>query len=488
MMINQPLRGREARRTAQQIFQFSSRRSCKHRTLPATILTLIILLGTSIAGHAQSAGVAERPYLGWSSFSQQTISNNFLTQANIQAQSDALLSSGLQSHGFTYINIDSGWQEGFDSNGRPTPNPGAFPDMAALITHIHSNGQKAGIYWTPGIPLQAIVANPPILGTNYHLKDILASPYTAGNVLAMSSTSSFPSNYKIDFTKPGSQDYINSIVDLFASWGVDFIRLDAVSPGSNSLDIDNQPDVAAWGKAVAQNSHPIWLTISWALDQDFLSTWMLYSNARRIGADIECEGNCPTMTNWALTSQRFYDLVQWQNDSSPQSGWNDLGPLEVGNTPTDGLSPAEQQSAVTLWAMANAPMYLGGDLTALDSTGKLLLTNDEVLAVDQSGHPANQISGGDTPIWASYSGDGGYYIALFNLNAFPSPVTIEWSRLGFKDAPNVRDLWNHTDLGRYNEKFSAAVLGHGVRLLKVTSSEVADKENSLGYEAEFRFS
>src|SRR5580698_1655772 len=153
MMINQPLRGREARRTAQQIFQFSSRRSCKHRTLPATILTLIILLGTSIAGHAQSAGVAERPYLGWSSFSQQTISNNFLTQANIQAQSDALLSSGLQSHGFTYINIDSGWQEGFDSNGRPTPNPGAFPDMAALITHIHSNGQKAGIYWTPGIPL-----------------------------------------------------------------------------------------------------------------------------------------------------------------------------------------------------------------------------------------------------------------------------------------------------------------------------------------------
>jgi alpha-galactosidase len=484
-MINKPLRGREARRTAQQNFECSGRRSYKHRTLPATILISILLLGSSVAGHAQSAGVAERPYLGWSSFSQQTISNNFLTQTNIQAQSDALLSSGLQSHGFTYINIDSGWQGGFDSNGRPTPNPGTFPDMAALITHIHSNGQKAGIYWTPGIPLQAIVANSPILGTNYYLKDILASPYSAGNALAVSSTSSSPSNYKIDFTKPGSQDYINSIVDLFASWGVDFIKLDAVGPGSNSLEIDNQPDVTAWAKAIAQNRQPIWLTVSWALDQDYLTTWMLYSNARRIDADVECEGNCPTLTNWALTSQRFYDLVQWQNDSSPQSGWNDLGPLEVGNTPTDGLSPTEQQSAVTLWAMANAPMYLGGDLTALDSTGMQLLTNDEVLAVDQSGHPASQISGGVTPIWASDSGDGGYYIALFNLNAFPSPITIEWSRLGFKDAPNVRDLWNHTDLGRYNEKFSAAVLGHGVRLLKVTTSEVADKENALGYEAEF---
>jgi alpha-galactosidase len=484
-MIHKPLRGRESHRTAKQMFQFSSRRSYKHRTLSATILASIILWGPAVAGPAQSTGVAERPYLGWSSFSQQTISNNFLTQTNIQAQSDALLSSGLQSHGFTYINIDSGWQGSFDSNGRPTPNTGIFPDMAALITHIHSNGQKAGIYWTPGIPLQAIAANSLILGTNYHLKDILASPYTAGNALGVSSTSSSPSNYKIDFTKPGSQDYINSIVDLFASWGVDFIKLDAVSPGSNSLEVDNQPDVTAWAKAIAQNRHPIWLTVSWALDQDYLSTWVLYSNARRIDADIECEGNCSTMTNWALTSQRLYDVVQWENDAGPQGGWNDLGSLDVGNTDIDGLNSVEQQSAVTFWAMANAPMYLGGDLTKLDSTGKQLLTNDEVLAVDQSGHPANQIAGGVTPVWASDSGDGSYYIALFNLNAFPSPITIEWSRLGFKDAPNVRDLWNRIDLGRYNGKFSAVVLGHGVRLLKITTSEVTDKEDSLGYEAEF---
>jgi alpha-galactosidase len=103
-MIRKPLRGRESDRTARQTFQFSSRRSYKHRTLSATILVSIILWGPAVAGRAQSTGVAERPYLGWSSFSQQTISNNFLTQENIKAQSDALLSSGFQKHGYTYIN------------------------------------------------------------------------------------------------------------------------------------------------------------------------------------------------------------------------------------------------------------------------------------------------------------------------------------------------------------------------------------------------
>src|SRR5262249_9648400 len=114
-----------------------------------------------------------------------------------------------------------------------------------------------------------------------------------------------------------------------------------------------------------------------------------------------------------------------------------------------------------------------------------LLINDEVLAVDQSGFAAKQIAGGMTPVWETDLGDGSFYVALFNLNAFPTPVTIMWSTLGFVDAPNVRDLWNHRDLGRYDEKFSAPVLGHGVRLLRVFADGVADREFSQGYETEF---
>lgn len=357
--------------------------------------------------------------------------------------------------------------------------------MAGLISHIHSNGQKAGIYWKPGVDRQAVLSNSQILGTTYHIRDILAVPNSAGDAFAASDPISSLSNFKINFSKEGAQEYINSIVALFASWGVDYIRLDGVGPGSATLSIDNEPDVMAWSKAIAQSGRAIWLTISWAIDQDFFNTWQQYTNARRISADLECEGNCSTLTSWALTSQRWSDLIGWQTYASPQVGWNDLGPLEVGNTVNDGLSAVEQQSAITLWAMANAPLYLGGDLTKLDATGIDLLSNDEVIAVDQSGRPANQIAGGMTPVWASDLGDGSFYVALFNLNAFPSPVTIKWSNLGFTDAPLVRDVWNRRDLGRYADNFSALVLGHGVRLLRVFSHGVADPEIAQGYEAEF---
>ena len=91
-------------------------------------------------GFGQSTNVAAHPYLGWSSFSSQTQSSGFLNQTNIEAQSDALNSSVLQEHGFTYINIDDGWQKGYDTSGRTTPNASLFPDISSLINHIHQNG------------------------------------------------------------------------------------------------------------------------------------------------------------------------------------------------------------------------------------------------------------------------------------------------------------------------------------------------------------
>ena len=123
-------------------------------------------------------------------------------------------------------------------------------------------------------------------------------PLAKGNAFA----GPLPNPYhdKIDFTKPGAQEYINSIVTLFASWGIDFIKLDAVTPGSDvyNLSIDNRPDVQAWSQAIANSGQPMWLTISWALDEDYLSTWQEYANARRIDQDVECEGDCSTLTNW----------------------------------------------------------------------------------------------------------------------------------------------------------------------------------------------
>jgi hypothetical protein len=436
------------------------------------------------SSHAQVNNAGQRPYLGWSSFSQQTLDGNFLTQANMIAQSDALKASGLQEHGFVYINMDSGWQGSFDGNGRPIPNTSIFPDIKALVSHIHANGQKAGIYWIPGIEQPAVDGNYPILGTQYHTQDIVTLPLARGN--AFGGNPPNPYHDKIDFTKPGAQEYIDSVVALFSEWGIDFIKLDAVTPGSysNDLSIDNRADVAAWSKAIAKTGRPIWFTISWQLDQDYASVWQQYSNARRIDDDVECEGRCATLTNWPRIVLRQYDDVSWQHETSTTLGWNDMDTLDVGDGPLDGLTDEEKQTAITIWTMGNSPMYLGGDLTKLDDFAKAAFTNDELLAVNQSGRPATQVSGGAQPVWMSKQADGSMYVALYNLNGLPSNITVRWSDLGFRNATSVRDVWNRISLGATPGSFTTTVLGHGSRLLKVTPSGTVTAMAGTSYEAE----
>ncbi|HEX4309171.1 MAG TPA: CBM35 domain-containing protein [Acidobacteriaceae bacterium] len=444
----------------------------------------IFLFVGSLTTRAQVNGEGQRPYLGWSTFSEQTINSGFLTQTNVAAESDALAASGLERHGFQYVNIDSGWQGSFDAYGRPIPNSTTFPDIKTLIEHIHQNGQKAGIYWIPGVEYPAVAANSPILGTPYHIQDILVVPYTAGNAFGGPGTS--PYHYKIDFTKPGAQEYMNSVVALFASWGVDLIKLDGVTPGSDSYDlsIDNRTDVAAWSKAIAASGRPIWLTISWALDQDYLSVWQEYANARRIDQDVECEGGCGTLTDWPRIYERFRDLPGWENAAGPRVGWSDLDSLDIGDGTLDGLSNDEKQSALSLWALVNAPIYLGGDLTKIDSFGKQLATNDEVLAVDQTGKPARQVLDGDVEVWVSQLGDGSAYVGIFNMNATITNARIPWSLLGFQNAIAVRDLWGHRNLGPSLGDYSATLNGHASHLLRVWGVGHPAASPSTSYEAE----
>ena len=441
---------------------------------------LLALSFTAIGAIAQVNGLGAKPYLGWSTYSQQTIvpSSTVMNEQNILAQSDAMRSSGLGAHGFRYINLDAGWSGDNDAYGRTLWNTTEFPHFLDMIQHIHANGQKVGIYLLPGLGTSIYSANLPIFGTQYHAQDIVAQPLNYGQ--------GFGYGYKIDFTKPGAQEYINSIVNLYASWGIDFIKMDGVTPGSynDNLNINNIPDVQAYSKAIAQSGRPIWLTLSWALDEDYLSDWQQNANARRIEGDVECEGDCPNLTEWQRVLLRFYDLIGWQSASGRTVGWNDLDSLEVGNGATDGITDTEQQTATTLWAMANAPLSIGGDLTKLTSYGKKLLLNDEVIAVDQSGHPAKQVTGGFTPIWVSNLGNGSYYVALFNLNAFPTRVTVDWKDLGFLGASRMRDLWNHAERGPSFQSFSDVLPGHGAHLFRVTAAGHAPASPSQVYGAE----
>jgi len=464
--------------------------------------------------HAQVNKPRERPYLGWSSWSQEshTFTNGsgatvggeaWLTEAQIETQSDYLRSTGLQRHGWEYINIDSGWALSqvnqtdsasyYDAYGRPLPDTTKFPDgMAATAEYIHRNGQKAGIYWVPGVPKAVAAANMPILNTPYHVQDILVAPNIDGNAFG-----STYKTYKIDFTKPGAQEYVNSIVDLFASWGFDFIKLDGVTPtrapgyGGASCPqdtcIDNRSDVKAWSDAIEHSRRKIWLNLSFSLDHDYVSWWQEYANARRIEFDIECYQCSTTITSWSNVALRFTDLLTWENDSGPTKGWNDLDSLEVGNgsntnngnTLISGLTKDERQTMMTLWSIANAPLYLGDNLTQLDSFGLQLLTNDEVLAVDQSGHPGQQIttgSDGNTPVWGTDTSDRSYYVALFNLNASNASATVTWSELGFSGSARVYDLWTHKSLGMISTGYTVTLPAHGSSLIRVTRTSAKPTE------------
>src|SRR5260370_3766653 len=212
----------------------------------AALLIAATLLPQTLA-RAQVNGAGQKPYLGWSPCSQQTIipTSIVMTQATIWAQSDALRASGLQAHGFRYISLDGGWTGDADENGRTLYNKPAFPDFFGMIAHIHANGQKFGIYMNPGVAPSVVAANPPILGTRYHMRDIIVTPPTNGNA--------FGGIDKIDFTKPGAQEYINSVINLYTSWGVDFIKLDAVTPGSynNDLSINHITALQAMAQAIA---------------------------------------------------------------------------------------------------------------------------------------------------------------------------------------------------------------------------------------------
>ncbi|NBD24258.1 X2-like carbohydrate binding domain-containing protein [Paenibacillus glycinis] len=422
---------------------------------------------------AADNGLAQKPYMGWSSYSLQVFdgpSGNWTSAAKLKQQSDAMHEK-LQSHGYDYINIDAGWNGGMDEYGRPIPSTTLYPDgFQDVIDYVHHNGQKIGLYMIPGLSPQAYNDNLEIYGTDgkCHMQDI-GMPDRQGDYWGL--------GYKIDFESPDSKDcaqaYIDSIADLIASWGIDFVKFDSVTPGSghNDTSIDARGDVAAWSKALAKQDHKIWFELSWALDHNYVDFWKEHANGWRVDWDVESYDPKVGMTQWANIARLFPDAALWWRDAGP-GGWNDFDSLNVGNGAMDGLTKDERQTAMTLWAMSSAQLYTGDDLTKLDSYGLSLLTNDEVIGVNQAGHPAHPVSTTTTDqVWYANNGDGTYTVALFNLGSKESNVTVNWSDIGLSGGASVRDLWSHTELGSFDAGYTATELApHGSRLFKVTAS------------------
>jgi hypothetical protein len=443
----------------------------KARSIVFAFLLIITLqsgfgISAEQVAHAANNGLALKPLMGWSSYSMQVYSGNssWITAAQIKAQSDAMHTS-LQSHGYNYINVDAGWNGGIDGYGRPVPSSTLYPNgLTDVINYIHANGQKFGLYMIPGLSPQAYNANLPIFGApGCTLHDIAVQPLTTADYWNL--------GYKINFSNPCAQSYINSISDLFASWGVDFVKFDSVTPGSgnNDTSIDARGDVAAWSQALS--SHNIWFELSWALDHNYVDTWKQYANGWRVDWDVECYCTNTALTSWANIARLFPDAAVWWRDAGP-GGWNDFDSLDIGNGAMDGLTPNERQTAMSLWAMSSAQLYTGNDLTNLDPYGLSLLTNDEVIAVNQAGRPAHPVSTAtNQQVWYANNGDGSYTVGLFNLDSTAATVNVNWNDIGLNGAATVRDLWSHSDLGTYNTGYSSVNLpSHASRLLKVTTT------------------
>ncbi|MGW1523050.1 alpha-galactosidase D [Streptomyces sp. NPDC001588] len=436
---------------------------------------------------------AAKPYMGWSSWSMQSSKYpglnpegdySYLTEANVLKQTDALAAK-LKQFGYEYVNIDAGWwrdnawKPEFDAYARQTPDPVRFPNgMKSVADHIHARGLKAGIYLPVGLEKEAYGDG------KTPIKD--APGCTTADIVYgdLRTTNGWDSAYKLDFSRPCAEKYIDSQARMLADWGYDFLKLDGVGPGSGKSgdQYDNVADVAAWQKAIAATGRPIHFELSWSLDRGHAADWKKYSNGWRIDTDVECY--CNTLVSWENSvDDRFDDAPAWSRQAGP-GGWNDLDSLDVGNGAMDGLTKAERQTYATLWAISKSPLYTGDDLTRLDSYGLSLLTNREVIAVDQNATPAARpVTPADAQqVWAAENADGSYTVALFNLADAPAAVTADWAALGFTGQASVRDLWNHENLGTYKNKVTEALPAHGSRLFTVTPRGGA--LTATAYEAE----
>ena len=387
--------------------------------------------------------LALTPHMGWNSWYvwETHVSDKIMRDA-----ADAMVRSGMRDHGFQYVNIDDCWAvkpgatdptlggEPRDARGMVNANQ-RFPDMKAMTDYIHAKGLKAGIYTSPG-------------------------PTTCAGYV-------------------GAYQHEKLDAQRFAEWGYDFLKYDWCSYGG----IAKNPDLAAM-----QKPYRLMSGILRQQDRDLILNLCQYGmgdvwkwgkevggNSWRTAGDL---GGSFQGIPGALFRDGFdvYSSKELHKYASP-GGWNDpdyllLGYLSnwKGQTAPTPLTPNEQYTHVSLWCLVAAPLIFSGDITRLDDFTLSLLTNDEVIDVDQDplGKPGRRIAiDGDLEVWARDMEDGTKAVGLFNRGEDAASVTAKWSDLGLKGKQIVRDLWRQKDLGKFEGEFKASVPRHGVVLVRL---------------------
>ncbi|HEY5914075.1 MAG TPA: glycoside hydrolase family 27 protein [Verrucomicrobiae bacterium] len=427
---------------------------------------------------------APTPPMGWNSWDCFGTS---LTEEQAKAQADAM-AARLQPYGWNIFTVDIQWYEpqsrghgyrqgaslAMDQFSRLVPAPNKFPSATngagfkPLADYVHSKRLKFGIHVMRGIPRQAVRQNTPILGTSARAADI-ANP---------ASTCAWnPDMFGVDLGKPGAQAYYDSLFQLYASWGVDFVKVDDIA---RPYDQTQKAEIEAIRKAIDHTSRRIVLSLSpgdTPIEQG--AHVADHANMWRVSDDF--------WDKWRPLYEMFGRLDRWTKYRAP-GAWPDADMLPFGiiefNRPTR-FTRDEQILCMTLWCIARSPLILGGDMSKLDEFTLKLLTNPEVLAVNQSSTRNRQLSRQDDLIvWTAEVPDSrDLYVALFNAqgNALPNDVakalsrspdkarvSVSFADLGITGKAKVSDLWAKQELGVFSGEFGREIPRHGAGLFRVT--------------------
>jgi alpha-galactosidase len=375
----------------------------------------------TIVGGADA--LALTPPLGWNSWN---VWGGSVDAAKIRAAADAMVSSGLAAHGYQFVNIDDGWEGQRDANGVLQPNQ-KFPDMKTLADYVHSKGLKIGIYSSPGT--RTCQGLPGSLG----FEDIDARTWAGWGFDLL----------KHDWCSYGSTLPGQPIADLQKPY---LVMRDALAKTNRdivySLCQYGMGNVWEWGDKVGGNY--------WRTTGDLTDVW----------------------SNMAAVGFRQSDKVKW----SRPGHWTDPDMLVIGkvgwgpNIHDTRLTPNEQITHISLWTIQAAPLLIGADMAQFDKFTTDLMTNHEVLEVNQDvlGRGGQRVWQQDRlEVWAKPLSDGTVAVGLFNRGLQAAKITARWSDIGVSGSQPVRNLWQHRDLGSFSNQFVADVPAHGAVLIKV---------------------
>jgi len=358
-------------------------------------------------------GLAKTPPMGWNSW------NKFagrVDDATVRSIANAMASNGMKAAGYRYVNIDDTWEGGRDAQGNIQTNK-KFPDMKALADYVHSKGLKLGIYSSPG-------------------------PNTCAGY-------------------EGSYGHEEQDARTFAKWGIDYLKYDWCGARTIYTDEEMPAIYQKMGDALRASGRQIVYSLC---QYGRLDVWKwgpdVGGNLWRTTGDIRDSWDSMARIGFGQN-----ELAPWARPGH----WNDPDMLEIGN---GGMSETEYRTHMSLWAILAAPLLAGNDLRSMTPAILEILTNREVIAVDQdkAGKQGRQVwKSGEQEIWIRTLSGGAQAVAFFNRAKEPAKISIRWADdLGIKGQPRLRDLWLHQDIPWPGPEYSVTIPAHGVIMLRVS--------------------